>query len=802
MTYYTRYILPLPCRDGYTRRVLIKRRSSHSEAPWSAETIMGLVDPLVIQWGHPGGDDLYTAVPPNTAELRLYDRVMLDLASAGPDAWQVVLEVQIGSEWIEEWHGYARPERIRYDVYEHGVVIPCDAGFRLLKDRAHEQDGPEPAVKSIAKMLAHIGMDGGLFTRMTWAPYTPLYATSETDQLWAIHTRDEAWKTSQHESRELSVLQAIAGRFLLRVFQSQGAWYAVQRTSLPKPSTGDSDEVYMWHYASHHDFSASATRQPVSLLYDASGVAQRRGVQAESKARTRLVTCNYDFYPDLDEIILNGSFEDPDETDAILPLHWGVAGGAERVNLSDLTDTGLDFDPVNTNQYVLRIPGKEGSTGDAYAEQSGQIYIPASNRYSLQLSYMYAVPFPPGNEDRAEAVVEVKVGDHHLHLAYVMVTAAAIKGDDVELYIRPFLSPPSGVGASHPPGDYVVGTPIIPAGTALDNRTHRFRLTRDLKIGDTIAFGSLSDDITPTANGFRVYFWATEPHRLRHFSQVAGMQSLSGHTYMVDIDGKVVYGPLSVRLEDWSWDQNDNIAPNYYTIFDAVRMAIKADGSSVGAIAWQTSAPAHAYGQEEHLADRVIGDGPSLDSATRMMIMDRHGGLQDLALGSDGGWKEAAYEPPEDDPSGRTIDALTARIVLQEEIGALQRIATTLIFRGRRPYAPHQVLGLEQSQKIVYQASSGAYYLAVQRRIRPGTAITIGSETHTVTELSGEDPFVIYLDGTLSQTYPAGTRVKWRADYWWDRLEWNVQAGEVYFEGTELWRDTTSPIVEQIMTAG
>src|SRR5690625_7948583 len=108
-----------------------------------------LVIPLVVKWEHPLGDNLYPAVPPNTAELRLYDRVMLVHASAGPEAWQVVLEIQIGSEWIEEWHGYARPERIRYDVYEHGVVIMCDAGFRLLKDRDREQDCREPAGKTV-----------------------------------------------------------------------------------------------------------------------------------------------------------------------------------------------------------------------------------------------------------------------------------------------------------------------------------------------------------------------------------------------------------------------------------------------------------------------------------------------------------------------------------------------------------------------------------------------------------------------------------------------------------------------------
>lgn len=767
MSYASKYHVPLPSRDGFTYTVEIRRRGWTGS---STELRGALPRPYVVRGGEPGGRLLFKPIALTEAELSVVDEgggVLQEIQGADPTAYQLVL-VKSGTDLFTHYidtKSYSEPSFVDKKV----VKLKGTDGLEMLNNRRLILSGTYiSALDILVQALSTVGTQN-IVTAFDWWPWLPTELSGTVNPLDKLVTLEGRWEDADVQTRLMDALRSILARFQLRLFQSAGKWYAVQRAYL---------EDGMLDRFEYDDAGTETASGELDIGVDSDDIPIKVQPFRQLRHQVKTVVQSYSFTPDLDQIVLNGSFEDEGASTSEAD-EWEHVGGTTREELVNLTEITSNVDPSYNNQWALKItPDSTDSDG---ARQHDFIFIPANPNYRLLTSFISAFyDDPPGSSLNAD--LRVRVGDYYLVEGAITFAADVLHGREVDMHIHPFLDPSSN--------GFAEGTPIIPKGASITLGTPAdpttIELTRDLKVGDSILTGHLSADLSQGDQATIAYWSTGGAGGGLEFYVLSGLATQHYETYMVTPNAESISGFLRVEVV-----RPVEVSPpsDSYAVLDSVRVTVSAAGSAIDTVARQVSALIDD-GFEEELQEATIGDGPAVYSTSRLQA-DVSGTFYDTMQGSDTGWKVGPYAAAEAS-TGVFLDELAAREALYQQSSILDRIQATLILRDELTFYPHNVLNYLQNTRLSYVAPSGADYIVTPTRLRVGRAVTIGNETFGVTALSGGGPYRADLDGTFVLTYAAGTVVHYTTPAWFDFFEWDVWAGEFYFDGTEIYRNAVA----------
>lgn len=792
-------------------------------------------------------------------------------APGGPDIGPAPYEVSL-------FEGYMLPEAL-VDLPENGlgmIEFQASCGTQHLVNRPAvdpASDGYDPAeertvVDWLRGMLAEIasadGQEAMIVTSTDWRPWVPGGEVADTtDPLAALRLRAEAFANENLEGMDqAAALRALCARFGARLMQApaegEPAWHVLQRGYLARtqalgvarwsyplsgPGGGPPDDADM---NPGTRTVADRVRDTLAVERGGFGGGVLAGAQRQRGQGYREVSSAYDFRPELDSVVVNGSFE----AWVGVPYVTEVAEGWSYTE--DLAERTLVTGVWADDQYAMVLRSEDGGARGVTEQATGAV-VPVSAGWRMEAAwtlltyYIYyeaveghtGTPAPLGG-------LALNVGGFAVRQADVTTVLPSLQGDKLTVAIQPLTT-----GTLE-----TAGTEIIPVGTTILFRSTatwssdvlaELTLSRPGRVGDRYLVGQLSFAGSATRmNAGAVgsfWYWAetddAEPvtgrlRALNEFDDVFDLVSTSSGFTVAGTtpEGKPVAGPVRVALY--------GLAPvvDGAVFVDDVALRVAANdsagreaglASSIGVRAMLPAGAGGALAVSLPTADpggHAVGDGPMPDSATRLRVRAESGGVYDT-----GGWKRGAYAPAEAS-SGASVDELAACEALAQlagrpaETGGPERWRGALALPhlahaddlpggGAPPISaedclwwPQDAYRLYQPCRIAQPAVAGADYVVLTAPPKPGQPIIIdfkgasalgvgGEETHYVGAVTaGAGSYTATLvdaDGdpaVLAHSHARHTECRYGLVALADTSEWNTGEAVVTLEATDLaWRD-------------
>ncbi|MEO0559630.1 MAG: hypothetical protein AAF170_15760, partial [Bacteroidota bacterium] len=631
-----------------------------------------------------------------TGSVRL--RILADLTTAGtPDALV--------------WMGYL-PQGLVTDAPGEELV-PVDLlfrdGFGLLDSRAATDPADANHTTTVRALvdwlrtwLAPLAADElaalSMVTRVDWRPYLDGAVVADTtDPVAAVRALAQAWTdpaaggTGANVTSQMVAARQIASRVLGRMFfgrdqQGRVGWHLVQRSYIARQLAEDpaAELATFRHLLSGTDTDLAApTRTTVSVLIDTDEWTVTRYQTRSRDGGVGQVASTYDFRPDLDNLIFNGSFEDgTTTTDADYWTGFDTGNNPFRSGY-------FNGDPEYGDQKVAKIPYVDITAGAQpanFIQQEGLSFLVTSAEADILFSFDYERQNGTATT-QDDPRFRLDIGTYGLRVGTVEtpdVVTDVFKGRDAVVPILPLLVQTTGVSTGTD-ADAVAGTEVLPVGTVIPFRTlaptagerGTLTLTRAAKVGDVQLHGDLSDSFDCTTNGVHygdiAYFgpsgsapeWLAFPG-----ATVQGSVSRGTATYRCTanpVDGSApISGFATFRVEGFVTDESDTgeTFPELWVDDFVLRPQVRGSAlSTVGRRASLTDASG-LYVAGIPVADRgghTLGDGPVPDSATRLQVSHDGGTtVVDSQQGENTGWKAGTYTNTSEASTERTIDALAA----------------------------------------------------------------------------------------------------------------------------------------------
>ena len=804
MAYGARYIVKIAAQDGFDYRAFLDRHA-YTGPP---RDLLGASNPLRIQWGRQGRPELYAPIMHSSCSLSVLDtegEAFAEIVSGDNATYRVRMERYEGSAWSEIWRGYVQGNS--YDQQRHGrlssFTIQAADGFNLLDPLAYKPaNEPTRIAYSLRYILQNLPQPSGLLTRMLWRPWMPEEIAGAEDALMQVATLDANWTQSESRTRQLVVLKHLLRRFGLRLLQSEGAWWTFQRGGLQE------DTADFYSYSDPASLTAR-TLTSRNLLVDDNAIPTARR-KPNLRPRTRRVLSTYDFEPDLDIVVQNGSFEEAGATAEDM-ARWTRfesvtasqgAGGYHGKRVSRESALGVDA-AAQGNEWLFKVESVYGSVEvDADDEelalrQDSQVSIPKGRFFEADVSFTAK---QSGEWIVKPMGVRFKIGDYYLQRTTRTVAADTLKGPRAKMY----------VGRIGPRGAKDV--PIIPEGAELEISTGAtITLSEDAYATDSALVGELSQTV-PAGETVTFFIWGTtvgymQPIVNTDDTGLREVQTIVARAFLSTPAGEAVHG--GVAIEVWTpvsnpafLDSKDEDGQTDWAILDDLVAKILVNSNRIGKVGSQASMSAPQSGRLVSLADIRVGDGPAITTDSRL-VAEQSTGFEPTMQGANTGWKNGVYAPGEAS-TGKTIDALLASTVLRAQNTILRRRILDYVLRGKQKIAPHNLIRHHDTTKLASHALKGSDKVRTHSPVREGEKVTIlgaSPETHEVTSVVGQiPPFEVTLAGTLASSHPKGTGVRYHFPIAQDYVDWDVRAGRYYTQATELY-EGPEPDIEKIVEA-
>lgn len=768
-TYGHRYTMTFGSLDGYRYRVLFYVYG-YADAVSPVE-LDGASEPVVVEWGRRGGlSTLWDPFFASEMRVRFLHEGPLPLAEVitgndvdpadpvGLDDYSVLAVLQretnaILDVWSDEWAGFVLPDTVQDWAFEKGAVeLSAYDGFGVWRSQAYTMTGERTLIETIADCLSTINAfdepnGHALWTIMQWHPYR---ASSELGAaavpLSAIYTPESAWRKADLYTLRYEVMRQVLGRFSMELFQSEGKWYALQ------PYQMDSGAFPLSTRGKIFDKGGTLQLQwnPANYEKSADDFDFRAGVPRLVSGGASAVASTYDFTPDLDSLLYNASFEEADTAGGYVdpsglyyaPRYWSVTPGVSA---------------GGTAAYCYRYPAVIGPTaedswlllmeaadlGDAPCEilQENIHFVPANGDQIFSFRWNYGDTFLSLPSKPMTAYPTI--GDHYLALTGVGIqeSTAVLKGREVTVYVSAVLDGVPGA---------VVGTKIMPAGEVVTfTGGQTLTLSQDVAVGDTQLSGELSDNLSGSEQA-GIYYWTTD-------QSSAGLDmsfTWPAAAYLRTPDGADVTGFFSMRLVGAVGP-----GPTYNSTADNLRTQIKIDGRPVRSYTWQAAVARR--GQALEVGPWLIGDGPALESDSRLLVDDGASGTESTMQAGAVGWKTGYYGPGES-TSGRQIDQHQARELLRTVCRGVEERSITLMLRNQQTFRAHHVLTYAHEetgetmrlwrQSLRWDVRAGEM-AGRFRRLYYDTSLTVTEAMTSANESAGTRQFVQMTAGAGEESY-------------------------------------------------
>ena len=401
---------------------------------------------------------------------------------------------------------------------------------------------------------------------------------------------------------------------------------------------------------------------------------------------------------------------------------WTQTANAFRYDLAN-------FDPAYANRWGLAV------FDDGVASQDGFAVLSAGPTGR----YRFAGTLVHRSGVSTAALVSMRIGDHPMRLGRLRMKAT-LKGEGVVAGLEyPVLKGP--LGGPFFDSDARLGVEVIPAGATLHlydatNGAVTFRVTRAVRIGDVTLTGDLSDSLSAAATyDTRFLYWGPPSGVDNPLSELPYEVSTSltkprgwdALTFPHDCQGAPVTGRPRTVI--------DGGGNGITTVYDDLRLAVAVEGGRpAGGSVHRASSGAQGAVLDLPVSDAAlpVGDGPLPTSPDRVLV-STSGGPVNTGLGG-APWVSSAFYAVAPSYQAPTLgDLLAADVLAQLSAdggdGRLRRWVGRLLLRGGARYTPDRSL-------------------------------------------------VLY--------HPDGAGGWAGANYWWDRLVWDVGMGTLDVEATEL----------------
>jgi len=463
--------------------------------------------------------------------------------------------------------------------------------------------------------------------------------------------------------------------------------------------------------------------------------ASVKGVSRISDVPVFAVSAERQFREPLENMVINGSFEEAGAT-AVQAAYWDLTN-AQRFDLTS-------YNPEANDKYhaVLFTTSDGVRASSSVGEQTGLVYIAASTGGQVSVSLPLRGGLDPiyNTEDGDWAI---SVGDYPIRVGRVEVVGDTLRGRDVRVNISPALQ-----STEYTDADAVTGTVIVPAGAVIvfppsggaDEGTVTLR--EPLAVGDIALSGDLDRALSDGEVGTLYYFGpATGAYETIPAAYPDGDSEDRPVVFRVSAtscDGEPVEGYASVRVrgpvdDEATYDPEEDPPPltSGSSVDDIVVGVLGRNGQAPGGTVTTVRVAGTAGAPDLTLPvvnERFrIGDGPRPDSPGA--LLDANG-----PTGPSGGntWTVDHLAGTYD----TLHDALAADALAQ--FGADETSLTPKVWRGRL-------------------------------LLRGGARLPLDVPL-TLHHPNGSPEFPEWVSG----------------EYWWDRVVWDVGAGTVDLEATEL----------------
>lgn len=673
-SYGTKYRVRTRSRDGYVYRYDLRRRGYTGPA----YNLFPGVEALEYELGRPGEQafpilnassvtcrvDVTRETPENVnlAELRRADATM----------WQGVLYREEGEELTELWQGYVVPDTFRDSPYEpvNAIEVAAFDGLGVLKNMRYGPSGDRTRLRDM--ILAGLsGLDArqSLYTLMRWYPWLPTAMTG--DPLAELESDNDLWRDEAEDvfAHLHEVLAQAIGTFAMELFQGWDGWYAVQPYQLTR-------DVSLYGY---NLTGASLSGVDASDLRVEGDYPVVRGMQRRLHRPTQHVSVTYDFEPELDQLLVNGGFEDDLE-------------GWVELRSVDVVDSDEVFpdDATSEDQRAVKI---------AFDSQPEALQQVRNVRLAGGARQAFEIQFEAISDQRTivgNSAIKVRIGDHYLSAGTADVASTTVlAGENTKVR----LTDPLGVFL---PGAHEDDVAIIPEGATLSFTVPRggdpaildaatLTLTRPARAGDTVLVGRVSNQVDDEGAGIEleVYGWGTQSDWHADFGLNADEpRTLRMPAFLRTPTGERVSGALEVTLIADEDPLGGGTPKSGYVAYNDIVCESTIDGEPITSETWQAAVQAPGAAVDV-TPDFRLGDGPEEDSFSN--LYDSSSGEATVQVDKTG-WKVDDPYGASEETTGRTLPLVRARERLRLERGGLQWRIMTLLLRDGAKYAPENVL--------------------------------------------------------------------------------------------------------------
>lgn len=694
------------------------------------------------------------------------------------------------------------------------------AAFATVVDTGWGDEPAERIAVSLGRMLSRLSGDMagsasmlGMKTAVDLRPFIPSAVASTTDPLYALLTLEDGWQDADNATAsELEAYHALHARFSARGFQSNGYWWTLERRLLCEDPAAVPVATYGITGASPDgviDTSANATPASTDLTVDCTGwTVLRGGAFRAADEGAHEVESGYQFAPELDNLILNGSFE-----------RAGAGSGAEFWTLTDNDGTAARVqlsaeDATYSDGYALKLTGDNNTGGTpATATQASQIYFPGSGDALLRFSFNYWAYASDDDEDEGHWTLSVVDGSTTYALETFTITLVedAVKGRRAVLQIEPLLDPVTNTA-------FVVGTRVLFKGQALrlwDGSAYvEAEMLEDAAVGDDQLAVSL--DANLSSGDFGTVWYAYEGGTVDENEISPPASTLETGRKEIVISGltptgAVVSGSPSLGLTGPM--DNDAATTDSYLMVDRMAFAPEFGGQAPTVLTHSAAKIGEAAGTVEGLPVALdahrVGDGPMPFSDTRLVCQGADLAAYDTAQGtgtSGTGWTGGVHGGTSTE---EPLDLYLAKTGMRQMGWPVQQWIGTLKIPNGQTLWPHNVPLLPSLTTLEAYAASGESFVLAYAPPPIGSSVTLdpggaNEETHTVKAVTrGVGRFTVHLgtpggaSTTLTNSHTATTGMAYSFYAWWKSLAWDFE-GYIDLVADECTLDAETNFLENL----
>jgi hypothetical protein len=703
-------------QDGRTYRVTFAKYNYFGGVTEYATVPGG----ITLETGTPGLQSAWDTVLPQRLTVSIFVHTAIsDLYAISVEEWRVRLELE-GSPNTLLWYGYLQPAITRQPLFRSGVAEFVAVGFMVTTvnttwESLTRDDLAKTLRTAMVSAVAEPPLGEGLALLTRYYPYLA-GATMTGEPFERLQADGRVWQGKTNAD----VVRGVASSFGCEVFHSGNYTWVVQRGALRDlvaanigaPSTVVPARALPW---SGIYLSTSLAVSDMVVNLDALNVQFEYDIAPVLPEARH--TAAYRWTPAVGRVFTNETFALPqfgDPDDSENPRHWvidpavtgrprytwtvGAVTGiyrARRVFVDDDIITGFGGSPVWGLQVAKEDP--LAALGPAARQRTG-FRMPGGEENLLGARIVGRMTVELDESVAAAVYVSVTDGTNTWYLTSneMTVTGTLPRGEAVVL----------GVVAADSVGTWgaspVVGTLIIPAGTALSVGSVSVTTTKDYRVGDlTIEVRASGAGST---SAFIYWQWVKSdvriPVGIALESVTATGDSIPSKTEirapLIDPQGRPVEGIAEMEVWQNETPEPDTSSANAgrYTIYTDLSLILtKGTGDARGIEVLTLTGKS---GITEELPDAVLGDGPRFDSISG--LTDRITGQSTLQQGTVGtpqaaGWKRGTYASTSENSTGHTLEEVRARDASRQMADPLDMVYITAVLRSGDPLIlPHHVV--------------------------------------------------------------------------------------------------------------